>query len=356
MNQNEKTRKSLNKHYQKYPHLQMQDIFKFIHQSAFGCEHLVASSDAATEYIRAEYESARFPEDAPLVEALDGAYSRVHLTYLSQGLSAQTLGRLFSQSATSETNGINDAENKLRIAKELAHQGKLPFSPEVFEEAARKWKESGYPAVHHSDVFRNEYKPVYRVISNRFVPFLPLFAKMDQMLENGTVTLAIEGGSASGKSTLSTLLESLYDCTVFHMDDFFLRPEQRTAERYTEVGGNIDYERFAKEILLPLKNREPIRYRKFDCSTLTLSKPHKVVPEKLVVIEGVYSLHPSFGKYYDFSVFLDIAPELQSARIAKRNPPALAKQFHNTWIPLENRYFKETQTQSRCGITIAVQE
>ena len=355
MSQTEKTYNLLLKHYQSYPQLQMQDIFKFIHQSAFGCEHMVSSLDAATDYIRAEYETADL-SDTPLVVPLDGAYSRVYLTYLDNGLSAQTLGKLFYLSAKAETNGKADAENKLSVAAELVRQGKLPYSAESFEEAAEKWKADGYPAVHHSDIFRNTYKPAYRVIANIFVPFLPLFAKLDQILASGTVNLAIEGGSASGKSTLSTLLETLYGCTVLHMDDFFLRPEQRTPERYKEVGGNIDYERFSAEVLKPLGKREPISYRKFDCSTQTLSAPCTALPEKLTIIEGVYSMHPKFENYYNLSVFLDITPALQTARISRRNTPALAERFHNTWIPLENRYFEETQIQGRCNITVSVQE
>lgn len=33
-----------------------------------------------------------------------------------------------------------------------------------------------------------------------------------------------------------------------HMDDFYLQGRQRTYERLNEVGGNVDYERFAKEV------------------------------------------------------------------------------------------------------------
>ena len=40
--------------------------------------------------------------------------------------------------------------------------------------------------------------------------------------------LAIDGPCGSGKTTLAALLARLYDCPVFHADDFFLRPEQRT--------------------------------------------------------------------------------------------------------------------------------
>ena len=37
-----------------HPKLQVWDVFKFLYQSAFGCEHLVPSEERATEYIATE--------------------------------------------------------------------------------------------------------------------------------------------------------------------------------------------------------------------------------------------------------------------------------------------------------------
>ena len=56
--------------------------------------------------------------------------------------------------------------------------------------------------------------------------------------------IAIEGPCLSGKTTYANKLaaELSVSCNVFHMDDFFLRPEQRTEERFNIPGGNVDYE------------------------------------------------------------------------------------------------------------------
>ena len=61
------------------------------------------------------------------------------------------------------------------------------------------------------------------------------------------VIVAIDGNCTAGKTTLAGKLAEIYDCNVLHMDDFFLRAEQRTPERYAEVGGNVDYERFRRK-------------------------------------------------------------------------------------------------------------
>ena len=216
-----------------------------------------------------------------------------------------------------------------------------------------KWKAEGYTALHHSDIFKEKYKPSYRLISKDFIPFLPLFAKLDN-LRDKKVIFAVEGGSASGKTTLSRLLERLYACTVFHMDDFFLRFEQRTFERYAEIGGNIDRERFLSEILEPFSRGEEIIYRKFDCTTMSFGKTEHIIPQKMVVVEGAYSMHPEFEKYYDFSVFLNIGAELQRERILKRNSPEFAERFFNEWIPMEQKYFSNTNVLKRCEMIIEI--
>ena len=194
-------------------------------------------------------------------------------------------------------------------------------------------------------------KKIEKVAEN----FSPLFDRINKFIGKKTV-IAIEGGSASGKTTLSRLIEKTYDCTVFHMDDFFLRPEQRTAERYAQIGGNIDKERFLAEILIPLSKGQEIKYQKFDCSKMSLGETENIVPKDLVIIEGAYSMHPEFEKFYDFSVFLNISPEYQKQRILKRNSPALAERFFNEWIPMEQKYFYEFKIPQKCDIEIEIKE
>ncbi len=348
-----KTRETLTAHYRKYPQMQIQDLFKLLHQSAFGCEHMVSSEKDATAYIAEESKTVLSNSDT-LVDRLDGAYSRVHLSYLRQGLSAATLGRMFYLSAKNEENGLLSLEKKLDITKELIKEKTLPFSLAEFESVAAKWKACGYTPLHHSEIFRKNYNPSYRVTANKYIPFLPLFARIDKLLKKGSAVIAIEGGSASGKTTLSKMLEEIYGCTVLHMDDFFLQPEQRTAERFAEPGGNIDRERFLQEVLVPLSKNEQLEYRRFDCSTMKILPAVSIVPQKLTVIEGAYSMHPELEKYYDLSVFLDIPQELQKERISKRNTPQMAERFYNEWIPLESKYFQKLNVKQRCSLTIEI--
>lgn len=184
--------------------------------------------------------------------------------------------------------------------------------------------------------------------------FTPIIEKIDELLQSGKAVVAVDGGSACGKTTLAALLSEAYDAAVFHMDDFFLTPAMRTRERLSEVGGNVDRERFEAEVLIPLSRGKLVNYRPYDCSSGGFKDTVTVAPKKLVIIEGAYSMHPELSKYYDLSVFLDIDEEKQRDRIKKRNTPELAKRFFEEWIPLERIYFEKTDIKSRCDLIIKI--
>lgn len=351
MDKKEITKRALADHYKKYPKLQLPDLLKYMFQSSFGCEHLIACPEAAEEYIKKEAEQCGTLTEA-YTEPLAGDYCRVHLGYIREGLNPATLAKLFFLSAGHVEDGRERLEEKIAALMEAVEEGVLSFEKATVEETIEKWREAGYPACHHSEDFRAAYVPAYRLVKKEYAAFLPLFLRIDRMLQEGAVTLAIEGGSAAGKTTLGELLHKVYGCTVFHMDDFFLRPEQRTPERFAEPGGNVDRERFLEEVLLPVSKREPVQYRKFDCSTFTLKEPVTMLPTTLTVIEGAYSMHPELAEYYNLSVFLRTSDKEQKRRIEKRNTPELAKRFFEEWIPMERKYFDVMKVKERCELVI----
>ncbi len=347
----EQTRTALIKHCKAYPALQTEDIFKYLFHSAMGCEHLVSDADAALRYVQSEYAAMCDAIDAR-IDALDGAYSRVHLGILTQGLRPETLAKLFCLSAKNEPNGKALLAQKLEVARKLIEDGTLPSELAEFDRKLAAWRDAGFPAVHHSSAFREHYHPAYRVLANKYVRYLPLFCEIDKLLAQGNAIVTIEGGSASGKTTLAKILQEVYPCNVFHTDDFFLRPEQRTPARLAEPGGNLDRERLADDVLRSVCMEKSVCYARFDCATQTLGDPIRVPHTNLTVIEGTYSLHPAFGRYYDLAVFLDIDPTLQQKRISVRNSPQMVTRFFTEWIPMENAYFAAFDIKNKATLII----
>ncbi len=339
----------------RYPALRPQDLLKALHQSVFGCGHFVTDEAAGLRLLQTELSSLPSGNAGPGLETLDGGFCRVHLRYLAEsGLAPRTLFRLFTLSAASPAGNAAALEEKLSCLLSLAREGRLPFSYEETAGAVQAWREAGFPACRHSEEFRQAYAPAYRVLRQEYVWLLPLLSGLDRQLAKKERTiLAIEGGSASGKTTLAALLERIYlESSVFHMDDFFLRPEQRTAERLAEPGGNVDYERFFQEVLLPLARGETVQYRPYDCHTQMVGGPIETAPKALNIVEGAYSMHPSLAGCYDLSVFLRISPELQRTRIQKRNDPETQARFFSAWIPLEHRYFDAMDPAGRCDLIL----
>lgn len=166
--------------------------------------------------------------------------------------------------------------------------------------------------------------------------------------QKGHVTIAIDGRCGSGKTTLANKLKAYFDCHIFHMDDFYLQEYQRTQERYNEPGGNVDRERFKKEVLEPLKEHQDVLYRPFDCSTMSISEGTRYPYKPINIIEGSYSCHPELIDAYDLSIFVDIDETLRLKRIEKRNGKEVLDMFIKKWIPLEEKYFSSFDIQNHC--------
>lgn len=175
---------------------------------------------------------------------------------------------------------------------------------------------------------------------------------VERLLAEGRCAfVAIDGPCASGKTVFAASLHERFGGNVLHMDDFFLRPEQRTPERFAEPGGNVDRERFEAEVLKPLAAGRTVRYRPWDCHTGDFATSRSVEPAALTVVEGSYSMHPSLRGYYDLTMCLIVDPSERLRRLEARNPRMLQR-FIDEWIPLENRYFESTNTQGSADLLV----
>lgn len=170
--------------------------------------------------------------------------------------------------------------------------------------------------------------------------------------EKSRVIIAMDGRCGAGKTTLASLINAGLGGNVIHADDFFLRPEQRTKERLTSPGGNLDRERLESEVLVPLSRGEKFFYNPYDCRTQGMKDAVCVEPCALNIIEGSYSCHPELRKYYDYSAFLTVDSTEQERRIKLRCGEDGWAAFAEKWIPLEEKYFKECETQKYCDIII----
>lgn len=180
--------------------------------------------------------------------------------------------------------------------------------------------------------------------------YLYVFHQINQVLAekgNRQVLVAIDGMCASGKTTLGEIIRSAYDCNVFHMDDYFLRPQQRSPQRLAQPGGNVDYERFKSEVLDHISDPEGLDYCPYDCRTQSLKAPVHAPRRRLNIIEGAYSQHPFFGDIYDLRFYCGIEEKEQLRRIEERNGREQLEVFKTRWIPMENAYLAAFEIEKK---------
>ncbi len=337
-----------------HPASQPADAVKLCYQSAFAGGHMIADAQTSLAFLKEEL-LALPDRDEPLFEPIGGGYARLNLAAARRrGLLPETVNALFVRAANRCRGTMRDFAERLSALRALCLAGGCPFTPQALETYLTDYKLRGSPAVHHSDVYREAYAPAYRVVLESDLRALPALTRIDARLSCGQdAVVALDGRCGSGKTTLAALLAELYGAPAAHMDDFFLPPERKTPERLRQPGGNVDRERFAREVLPGLLNGEPFAYRPYDCHAGALARDAVRVPAARVrVVEGVYCLHPEIARAYHVKLFLTVSPETQRSRILARSGPEMLARFEREWIPLEERYFEAFSIESACDAVL----
>lgn len=322
-----------------HPALQPQDAVKLCYQAAFGAEHLLTDVEEAGKWFEQEWAAVPVTQE-PLYELLNEKVCRMNLgAWKREGLPGEWLWQLFLHSRYPEGDtGI--FTRYLEQVKNLASHGKLPFTPEECKSYLESYLQEGLHPVHHSNRYREQEHPSYRLVSCGQLQLLPVLRGIWKKTSGCEYpVIAIDGRCASGKSTLAERLAQITGASVVHMDDFFLPQELRIPSRLAQPGGNVHYERFRAEVLPYLGKGLDFAYTRFDCGRMQPGEQKSVAGEKGQIVEGAYSCHPALGEYMSIRVFTDVEKKEQLRRIEQRNGTEMAEVFRTRWIPMEESYF-----------------
>lgn len=339
--------KVIKRHADQYPQMQPIDVVKLIYQNEFGPGHFVENEFLSMQRLKKECSELQHVRGR-YVEKIGNGLCRYWLYGMDEWEQA-ILNRIFVYSANHRKGSIEQYEGKMKAVGQILEELPFCFSKEEYEACIRNQKESGYPAVSHSEGFRNTYRPTYRVIEEKFVPFLPILAEIEKLQqEKENPVIGIDGNAAAGKTTLADCIACLYDCDMIHMDEFFLPANLRSRERLMEVGGNIHYERFRDEVIEGIRKKEAFSYRSFSCHRMDYVGEKTISNRKMLIVEGSYAMREDFRDIYDYKIFLTLPEKLQKDRILTRNGEQMYGMFRDKWIPMENRYFEEGRVKENC--------
>jgi hypothetical protein len=177
MTQLEKTDRSsmnniLRNHFQRYPLMQVADLYKLLHQAALGSEHAVRNEQAARDLLERELAEMRNGPDDPQTDPLspDGQILRVHLRpYVRSGKDLEKLLAAFIQTANEWRGSPEKLKEYGTTVARLVRSRTAEIPLKEIEAFFAKKEEQHFPAVHHSEVYEHLYRPSYRVVARQFL-------------------------------------------------------------------------------------------------------------------------------------------------------------------------------------------
>ncbi len=113
----------------------------------------------------------------------------------------------------------------------------------------------------------------------------------------------------------------------------------------------FDWMRMRDEVLEPLSNSQPARYRRFQWESNQLGEWVTQPAQGIVLIEGVYSHRPELREFYDHSVFVDTpkAECLSRLRLRTENSDDAIRR----WRAAEEYYFTHIDPASSVSMVVS---
>ena len=155
-------REVLKTHAARYANMEPTDAVKLVYQNEFGGGHMIRDPESCLAYLRQEY-AATPAADGMLLEDIGNGIVRVHLSVLPQHR-LEELGQAFLRSASLQQGNRKKFQEKLEILRQLCAEGMFAFDLQTLDAYLQAYAAAGYPAVSHSQSYRDAYKPAYRIV------------------------------------------------------------------------------------------------------------------------------------------------------------------------------------------------
>ncbi len=159
-------------HCKRYPLMEVQDIYKLVHQASMGSEHAVQNVDVTRALLDREVnELADGPEEPTQdIISADGRLVRINLRpYLASNASLEKLFDAFVRTANEFEGSTLRLKRYCSYAEPLTGESLLAFSRTAMRSFFDQMETQGFPVVHHSTAYDTAYQPAYRVVLHEFL-------------------------------------------------------------------------------------------------------------------------------------------------------------------------------------------
>ncbi len=158
-------------HMQRYPAMEVTDVYKLLHQSVFGPGYRVPSRKHAREWLDHEAGIANEPPTTPLLESVhpEEAFVRLHLMpYLAHGGNLATLLDAYIRSSDHESGSAAEMDACWSHFETMVQTNPVwqrLFSLRQIGMLRAAHRADDWAAVHHSPAFIQAYRPTYRILA-----------------------------------------------------------------------------------------------------------------------------------------------------------------------------------------------
>ena len=153
----------LEAHCLKYPLMQAEDYVKLLYQNEFAGGHMIPNKAAALQFLKSEYEQMKNTPSQQRYESIGNAIVRADIRCFSYDELSLLLD-CFCKTANEHMGTMQSFLEKLDFLYDFLCEREI-FDKAMLSRVLTTYKKAGCPSLHHSDVYRNVYKPAYRVIS-----------------------------------------------------------------------------------------------------------------------------------------------------------------------------------------------
>ena len=162
--------KVLKYHREKYPKMQPCDAVKLVYQNELGGGHLIKDREGTLRRLIAELEATPTNPSLPLFDPIGNGLVRVNLARICDyKITPAELNEAFVLSAAEISGTVEGLVRKLSLLEKISLEEGFSFSHKELCDYIAQYKKAACPPISHSDVYRAEYAPAYRVVLEKYI-------------------------------------------------------------------------------------------------------------------------------------------------------------------------------------------
>jgi len=163
----------LTDHVQRYPNMQLEDVYKLLQQAALGAGHAADSIESLESAFEQELSTLGDGPTELLIDPIspDGKIARAHIRALAASkINPKVLFEAFVKTTRDEIESKDKLRKFCNCVIDISEEDILPFPSIDIQNLFSELLERDLPILRHSDIFREAYKPAYRIINLDYFP------------------------------------------------------------------------------------------------------------------------------------------------------------------------------------------